>query len=169
MVQKLFRTRMFRTRFYGNLQRSPVALSICAPYIGKIPGFGNVYQLALFFAQQGGKRFTVVTGPPGKEGGSLKPYLAEAMSKLDIVDLHVRTSPTLHAKLYHLRFDDGRGVGYVGSANLTKGGLSRNDEIMREMIEASDEMEVFTRFQEFTGPGSMPYHLWRVQSSRRGS
>ena len=142
-------------------------LSICVPYIGSIPGFRNIYQLAIYFANQGGERFTVVTGPPGKKGGALPIDMAEAISKLDVVDLRVRTSPFLHAKIYHLRFRDGRSVGYIGSANLTKGGLERNDEVMGEMIEGIEAKTVLSCFQEFTGPGSVPYHLWRLQSAGR--
>ena len=166
-VRQLMRTRSFRRRLYGHLQGAPVDLSICVPYIGRIPGFRNIYHLAIYFAKQGGERFTVVTGPPGKEGGSLAPNMAEAISKLDVVDLRVRTSPFLHAKIYHLRFRDGRSVGYIGSANLTKGGLEGNDEVMGEMIEARETDAILSCFRQFTGPGSLPYHLWRLQSARR--
>ena len=166
-MKRLLRTRSFRRRLYGYLQSAPVDLSICVPYIGSIPGFRNIYQLAIYFANQGGESFTVVTGPPGKEGGSLPIDMAEAISKLDVVDLRVRTSPFLHAKVYHLRFRDGRSVGYIGSANLTKGGLERNDEVMGEMIDPIEAKKILSCFQEFTGPGSVPYHLWRLQSTRR--
>ena len=166
-MKQLLRTRSFRERFYGHLQGAPVDLSICVPYIGRIPGFGNIYRFAIYFAKQGGERLTVVTGPPGKDGGSLAPDMAEAISKLDVVDLRVRTSPFLHAKIYHLRFRDGRSVGYIGSANFTKGGLSRNDEVMGEMIEASETKKIMSCFQQLIGPGSLPYHLWRLQSARR--
>ena len=142
-------------------------LSICVPYIGNIPGFKNIFHLAIYFAKQGGERFTVVTGPPGKERGSLPIGMADAISKLDVVELRVRPSPFLHAKIYHLRFRDGRSVGYIGSANFTKGGLERNDEVMGEMIETSEAKTVLSCLQQFTGPGSVPYHLWRLQSARR--
>lgn len=170
---RLLRTKAFRQRLYGNLQRGPVDLVVCVPFIGRIPGFRNIYSLARYFKQQGGQRFRLITGPPvdakakTNDRGGLSEQLAGQLVRLEFFDLYIRKSPFLHAKLYHLRFDDGSGVAYIGSSNLTKGGLQDNDEVMGEIVRPAEEKRVAAQLRLLEGQGAISYQIWRYQTIGR--
>lgn len=164
---------MFRKRLYANLQRGPTDLTVCVPYIGQIPGFRNIFQLATYFERQGGKNLIVITGPPAKTAdqairqGRLSRQVAGLLAGLDFVELYVRSSPFLHAKLYHLRFPTGQGIGYIGSSNLTKGGLQDNDEVMGEIVNPAEERKVLAQLRQLAGHGAVAYHAWRRKTVTR--
>ena len=166
-MDRLLRTRAFRERFYSVLQRGPVSLSICVPYIGKIPGFGSVFHFATYFSNRGGQRFRLITGPPGSGRSRLSPELATKLAALDFLDLLIRSSPVLHAKLYHVQFASGAGIGYIGSANFTKGGLQDNDEVMAEIGKTDEERQVLAEIERLSGHGAIPFRAWRQQRVMR--
>lgn len=77
------------------------------------------------------------------------------------VEIFIRTSPYLHAKLYHLEYSKGYFRTFVGSANFTIGGLERNHELMAEMEGVGDASACHREIERMQlNQGAVPYAAW---------
>ena len=79
------------------------------------------------------------------------------------VDLRFRHSPPLHSKVYWFQYREGDEEAFVGSANMTTGGLSRNDETVARFLEAADITKVTRELDRLSGLGTLPFRLWRAR------
>ena len=159
-------TKLFRREFMQCIGRRPTATRVVSPFIGKLPAFQNILEFARDLLRSETSTFQVVTQPPGTGSNRLTHAQAEAIVRLG-VDLLVRSSPTLHSKIYHFRFADGGQTAFVGSANFTLGGFNRNDETMAMMMHAVHNHAVSVELDRLSGRGSTPYSLWKAQGQRK--
>lgn len=162
---RILPTRLFRLEFMQCIGRHPTAMRVVSPFIGKLPAFENIVEFARDLLRYETCTFQVVTQPPGSGSDRLTHTQAEAIVRLG-VDLLVRSSPTLHSKIYHFKFADDRQTAFVGSANFTLGGFNRNDETMAMMIHSVHNRAVRAELDRLSGRGSIPYSHWKAQSQK---
>lgn len=166
MKPKILHTRLFRQEFTACLSSLPCALWVAAPYVGKVPPFGSVVQLANFLFRRECEKFVLVTAPPQPEnkppqrgGGNLPSTEADLIAERG-VDLLIR--PGLHSKVYQFAFPDGARAAFVGSANFTAGGFERNDETVAFFREKADNDAVAREFERLAGFGAQEYTHWKT-------
>lgn len=156
-------TGKFRKSFYGLVSRRPARVRIAVPYVGKVPGFGSLADFARIVLRDDAS-MELITRPPGSEGGTITKAMAEVVVSLG-VDLVIRHKPPLHAKIYQVTFGDGSRTAYVGSANLSEGGLKRNDEAMALFHSAEENKRVEAELNRLSGYGAVPYRRWLANSA----
>lgn len=159
---KILHTREFREEFYRCMSRNPDRLRMAVPYITGIPGWEKPSQFSLHVAGNGCE-LSIVTGEPGGSGGVLSKEQADLMLAHG-VNLRIRTSPFLHAKIYQFVFPMGHRVAFVGSANFTMGGFTKNDEIVAFFSKKSDNDGVARQFERLEA-GGIDYHHWKVKEA----
>ena len=171
LTSKILSTRKFRESFYNQLSLSPKNVRIASPFVGKIPGFGTLANLARIILKEENVSMELITRPPDSDKATITEGMAEAVVALG-VELVVRHSPLLHSKVYQVTFENGSRAGYVGSANLTNGGLKQNDETMALFLSAEENHQIKLELDRLFGSGAVPYRLWKAkngfQSNRGG-
>ena len=159
------------------LSRAPLALRVVSPYIGKVPPFGSVAQLANFLFTRDCELFEIVTLPPSADDDPNRPEGTLRISEADIivsrgVDLLVR--PRLHSKVYQFLFPNGDRAAFVGSANFTARGFGHNDESMAFIYEETAKRDqsakdfnesVRQELERLSGHGSEDYTFWKIRRS----
>ena len=152
----ILQTKCFSRAFHHCISRLPSRMTFAVPYIGILPGWASIVE----FFRHGltyGSAITLVTRPPGTDGGTLDQQTARLIEQLG-VSLLVR--PRLHSKVYQFTFPEGDRNAFVGSANLSKGGFKLNDETVAH-FQAKDENDaVAAELRRLSGPGAVPYSLW---------
>ncbi len=159
MKPEILHTRLFRERVMECLSRRPLSLRMAAPYIGKIPSFGSIVELSRFLLSGGCERLQLITRPPNLESGTINLDEADLIVNLG-VDLILRGK--LHSKVYQFTFSEGDRAAFVGSANLTVGGLKRNDETIAFFSEKADTAAVAVELDRLSGPGAVEFTQWKV-------
>ena len=155
-------TKVFRSAFRKALKR-PCALTMVSPYITAFKPWTSILKFAQFFITRHEKPFTLITRPPGSTNSILS--LSEALNLSSMqVDLKIRTSPTLHSKIYFFEYDQGDYTAFVGSANLTRGGFEKNDETVAQFRSASHKPEIIAEITRLNGKGAFPFEYWRNQN-----
>lgn len=145
------------------VQRRPSSIRVVSPFIGDLPAFRNVVNFSREMLRYGNCSLQIVTQPPQDRKETLSFIQADSLVVLG-VDLLIRTSPWLHSKIYHFKFQDGDETAFVGSANFTLGGFDRNDETMAMMRDSIDNALVRSELERLSGRGSVPYHNWKALS-----
>ena len=153
--------------FLNSLSRELTSLSIVSPFVTALPGF----QSPLYFFQHLSMRLPeiqlqLVTRPPNDKKGQVLSWLeAEQIANIG-VELLIRPAPTLHSKVYYIKYRDGDGSSFVGSANFTRGGFERNDETIAFWRRGEDNYEVEKEVARLAGPGSVTFLQWKVRTRR---
>ena len=162
-------TRKFREKFLQCVGRSPISIRVVSPFIGSLPAFRDIVNFSRIVQRYGNCKFQLVTRPPTTSTDTLTQTQAEAIVRLG-VDLRIRKSPWLHSKIYYFEFREGNQTAFVGSANFTLGGFSRNDETMAMLRDSIDNKRVHAELERLSGRGAVPYSQWRAwgqQNKRR--
>lgn len=168
-VMDVHMTRKFRESFMSSFSEDISSMTLCSPYFDKLPNpFRNIVEFCRFVQSRSNSKIEIITGPPGRENTSLSLEFANALAVQD-VDIFVRTQPYLHAKFYHLEYVRGYFRSYVGSANFTRGGFERNDELVVEMVGSGDSSPVHREISRLRDVGSMPLNLWLVRNKPHGA
>ena len=125
---------------------------MAAPYIGgKLPlSPPTIMELTRNLLAQGCEEFQLITTPPSaprpRGDGQSDPIgirnlqipEADIMSGMDGFDLMIHKDRNLHSKVYQFVFPEGDRAAFVGSANLTLGGLKNNPESVAFFLEKED-------------------------------
>lgn len=160
-----FRDVYFTKDFYRRLLISlsePIReLVICTPYVGRLPKpWSDIYSFCLFQKRRGVDVIRLITRAPGTDREALTVETARQLAAAG-VELAIRTTPFLHAKLYHLEYRQGYFRTFIGSANFTIGGLRRNHELVAELEGVGDESPFHREIQRLLqGGGALTYHAW---------
>lgn len=132
--QDLHYTRSFRETFISSLSAPITSVVICSPFFDRLPNpFKDVLGFCFFLKRRGTERIQIITRPPGSNPQAMSLEVAKALAAED-VEIYIRSSPYLHAKVYHIEYARGYFRTFVGSANFTIGGLERNHEVVAEMF-----------------------------------
>lgn len=158
---EVYATRKFYKRFLSSFSEGVERVVICSPFFNKLPNpFDNVISFCRFLQQREVEQITIITRPPGCDNTAMT---AEIARLLDVqgIELIIRASPYLHAKMYHLEFKRGYFRSFVGSANFTIGGLEKNQEIMAE-VEGVGPVAPCQReiARLLNDNGAMTYPIW---------
>ena len=160
MSARILHTKLFRREFADCLSRHPVRLRFAVPYVGKTP-FGSVVDLCRDVLNRGCQRLQIVTLPPGSRTNVISVGDANLLVALGPeVDLLIR--PKLHAKVYYFGFSEGDDASFVGSANLSGGGLVKNDETVALFRAGADNMRVEAELDRMAGPGAFEFGQWKL-------
>ena len=84
------------------------------------------------------------------------------------VEVVVKVSPYLHAKLYHIEYRKGYFRSFVGSSNFTLGGLKRNHELVAEVEGVGENSPCHREIRRLVGGGAMSYTTWMAREMPRG-
>lgn len=132
--QEVYYTREFKKRFISSLSEGQIKNAvICSPYFDRLPKpFDDILGFCFFLRKRGAERIQVITRPPGDDKQAMTVDMAHRLAAED-VEIFIRTTPYLHAKLYHFEYERGNFRSFVGSANFTIGGFERNHELVTEI------------------------------------
>lgn len=132
-LQNVHFTRDFRNRFISSLSERISHAVICSPYFDRLPDpFKDIIGFCSFLSRRGTDSIHVVTRPPGCDPQAISIETAKILSTRG-VDIYVKVSPYLHAKIYHFEYEIGFFRTFIGSANFTLGGFQRNHEVVTEV------------------------------------
>lgn len=157
-------TRKFRESFYRHVSMGPTRIRIAVPFVGDVPGYGTLADFVRVVLRDERASMELITRPPETGESTIKAAMAAAVVALG-VELVFRPSPPLHAKVYQVTFPNGSRAAYVGSANLTAGGLKRNDEAMALLLSEEENKKVEVELDRLAGRGAVPYGHWRVKEA----
>lgn len=164
LKSEILATRKFRDSFYKHISLCPIRVRIAVPFIGKIPGFGNIANFARIILKENNVSMELITRPPDTDKATITEAMAEVVVDLG-VELLVRQSPPLHSKIYQVTFANGNRAAYVGSANLTDGGFNRNDETMALLMSVDENRKVELELDRLSRYGALPYRLWKTKNA----
>ena len=154
-------TREFYRRFLISLSEPISEIVICSPYFGKLPKpFDNIVSFCSLQITRGVDVIRVITGPPGADKTAMSIEAAKILA-VKGVEIFIRTSPYLHAKLYHIEYRKGYFRSFIGSSNFTLGGLKLNYELVTEMEGVGDNSPCHREIQRLLNTsGSVSYNAW---------
>lgn len=158
-------TRQFATHFRDCLARGPQELKIVSPFITAFPPYKRTSDFCVDAIKRGVSKILIVTRPPESDVATLTKIEADLLVN-NGVDLRIRTSPTLHSKIYVFLYEANRFAAFVGSANFTKGGFVDNDETVTFIQKLDDRLPVFREIERLEKQGAFPYSHWKTQSTR---
>lgn len=162
--QNVHGTKKFRARLIESLSEEIASITICSPYFGGLPQpFTNVLGFCTFLKRRSEPEITIITRPPSIDQSAITLEIARLLD-LDGVKLLIRSDPYLHAKLYHIRYAKGHFRAFVGSANFTRGGLERNDELMAELEGVGDTTPCDREVARLIGPGALSLQAWAAKT-----
>ena len=166
-VVEVLSTRYFKTTFIQSLSRHIVRIAIVSPFVTPVPGFQSTYdffrRLAVRLPEAS---MDLVTAPPHDHRNNVLSWQeAQLIAQLG-VRLMIRPSPTLHSKVYYVRYQEGDTSSFVGSANFTKGGFESNDETVAFWRRSGPDHQVEKELARLTGPGSFDLNQWAVMRQR---
>lgn len=162
--QDVLGTRKFRSRLIGSLSEEIASIAICSPYFGLLPQpFSNVLGFCTFLKRRSEPEITIITRPPSIDQSALTLEIARLLD-LDGVKLLIRSDPYLHAKFYHIRYVKGHFRSFVGSANFTRGGLEKNDELMAELEGVGNNTPCDREVARLIGPGALSLQAWAAKT-----
>lgn len=165
MAAEILQTKTFRQRFMHCVSHAPTTLRVVSPFIGELPVYKDIVNFCRFVQRFDDCTLQLVTRPPTPSTDTITLHEAEAIVKLG-VDLLIRTSPTLHSKIYYFEFKEGNHTAFIGSSNFTIGGFKRNDETMAMLRDRIDARKVRAELDRLSGRGSQPYLHWKAWSKQ---
>ena len=130
---ELYSTRQFYRRFLSSFSEGVERVVICSPFFYRLPRpFTDIISFCRFLQQREVSNVVIITRPPGSDRTAMTVATARFLDAQGI-EIIIRASPYLHAKMYHLEFRRGYFRSFIGSANFTLGGLERNQELVAEL------------------------------------
>lgn len=168
-VRDVHATRAFYRSFLASLSEPIREIVICSPYFGKLPKpFGDIVKFCELQRAKGVDQISVITRPPGGEPTAMSVGQAQRLSIND-VDVFVKISPYLHSKLFHIEYRKGYFKSFVGSANFTLGGFSRNHEVVAEMEGVGNNSPCHREITRLLTGGTMSYRAWLEKCMPEGT
>jgi phosphatidylserine/phosphatidylglycerophosphate/cardiolipin synthase-like enzyme len=158
---EVYATRKFYSRFISSFSEGVERVVICSPYFDKLPKpFNNIITFCRFLQQREVEKIVIITRPPGCDMTAMPRETARLLDAQGI-EMIIRATPYLHAKMYHLDFKRGYFRSFIGSANFTLGGLERNQEIVTE-VEGVGPLSPCQREIErmLSDNGAMTFPIW---------
>lgn len=167
---KVLATRGFAKLFWRLVGLGPSSLVVVSPFVGGFKMFPGVVEFTRYLLRGGDCAFTLVTRPPRKssvEGweGIITQADAEVMALLG-ARLVIRPKPLLHSKVYQFSLPSGKIVGFVGSANFSRGGFERNDESVAVFSGTEENLSLSAEIARLMGPGSTDYGDWLLSQGK---
>ena len=161
VFQNVYVAKDFYRRLLVSLSEPIRELVICTPYIGSLPKpWRDIVGFCLFQQKRGVDTLRLITRAPGADTEALPVATARLLAAAG-VDIAIRTSPFLHAKLYHLEYRKGYFRTFIGSSNFTLGGLQRNDELVAELEGVGNASPFHREIQRLLyGGGTLSYQGW---------
>lgn len=130
---EVYATNKFYSRFLSSFSEGVERVVICSPAFDTLPEpFNNVVGFCRFLQQRDVEKVVIITRPPGCDAAALPQETARFLDSQGI-DIVIRATPELNAKLYHLEFKRGWFRSFVGSADFTFSGLKTNQEVVAEV------------------------------------
>lgn len=167
-IQEVHYTKSFRRKFITSLSEVIDQVIICSPYFGSLPPpFNTLFDFCIGLKRRGVNNIQIITRPPGSDATALPIDLAQRLAKEDI-EIFIRTTPYLHAKLYHFEYSKGYFRSFVGSSNFTKGGFERNSELMTEMEGVGDSSPCHREIARLRDMGALTYAAWLARGLPAG-
>ena len=160
-LQDVHYTKKFYNRFLNSLSEPISEIVICSPFFGKLPKpFDDIVSFCTFVIKRGVDVIRVITRPPGIDDTAM-PIEAAKTLMINGVEIYIRTSPYLHAKLYHIEYQKGYFRSFIGSSNFTLGGFKRNYELVTEMEGVGDNSPCHREIQRLLNQnGVVSYDTW---------
>lgn len=166
--QNLYHTREFKRRFISSMSSSISHAVICSPFFDKLPSpFDDVAGFCRFLNLRGTDSIHIITRPPGSDAQAMTKEMARLLSAQG-VEIFIRSTPYLHAKLYHFEYEQGTFRTFVGSANFTMGGFERNHEIMTEMEGVGKTTPCHIEIARLSQMGALTYNAWVARGQPEG-
>jgi phosphatidylserine/phosphatidylglycerophosphate/cardiolipin synthase-like enzyme len=167
-VLEVHYTKSFRRKFISSLSEPIDRVVICSPYFDQLPApFSTVFDFCISLRRRGVESIQIITRPPGADKTALPVELAQKLAAED-VEIFIRTSPYLHAKLYHFEYSKGYFRSFVGSSNFTKGGFERNTELMTEMEGVGDRSPCHREIARLRDMGALTWAAWIARGRPSG-
>ena len=158
---EILHTRKFARQFRQQILLNPTFIRIAVPFLGNVPGYGTLADFVRIALRSGGTSMDLITRQPGQNDGTITTQMADVIVALG-VNLLIRKTPLLHSKVYQVGFADGRRASFVGSSNLSTGGLKTNDETMALLLSVEENQKVKLELDRLTDFGAMPYTQWKA-------
>jgi phosphatidylserine/phosphatidylglycerophosphate/cardiolipin synthase-like enzyme len=152
--------------FFGSVAQNPVALTVVAPYIDRLPGYASAVDFLLQIAARHDIEIQVVTGAPDSGQGTITMADAERLDRNGI-DIRIRVNPFVHAKIYYIRYREQGYRAFIGSSNFTMGGFERNDECVAVFAEQRDRPDLERRISNLVMYGAYPLRMWKANPKFR--
>ncbi|MDR7145564.1 phospholipase D family protein [Rhizobium sp. BE258] len=167
--QEVYYTREFKKRFFSSLSDEIKHAVICSPYFDKLPKpFEDIMGFCLFLKKRGAQTIHVITRPPGDDKQAMTVEMAHRLAAEEI-EIFIRTTPYLHAKMYHFEYVRGNFRSFVGSANFTMGGFERNHELVTEIEGVGETSPCHREIQRMQAiGGAMPFAAWIARGQPAG-
>jgi phosphatidylserine/phosphatidylglycerophosphate/cardiolipin synthase-like enzyme len=166
--QDLHHTRSFRNSFISALSDPIESIVICSPFFDGLPEpFKDIFGFCAFMQRRGTEKIQIITRPPGCDRQAMTLETAKSLAAHD-VEIFIRKSPYLHAKMYHFEYMRGNFRSFVGSANFTLGGFERNYEIVAEMHGAGKASPCHREIAQMQSTGAVTFQAWIQQGQPRG-
>ena len=164
--QDIHHTREFKKKFLSSFSDAIDRLVICSPYIGKLfKPFNDIFEFCRQQKLRGTREIQLITSPPRTgSDSSISKEVANNLA-LEGVEIFFRSSPTLHAKLYHFDYDKGYFRSFVGSSNFSLGGFENNYELVAEIEGVGVDTPFHREINRLMGPGALPYQNWVENTS----
>lgn len=166
--QNLYHTREFRKRFISSMSPAISHAVICSPFFDKLPHpFGDVLGFCKFLNIRGTSSIHIITRPPGSDPQAMTRETAKLLSAQG-VEIFIRATPYLHAKMYHFEYEQGFFRTFVGSANFTMGGFERNHELVTEMEGVGTTSPCHVEIARMAQTGALTYNAWVARGQPEG-
>jgi hypothetical protein len=166
--QNLYHTREFKKRFISSMSSAISHAVICSPFFDKLPSpFGDVVGFCKFLNVRGTNSIHIITRPPSSDPQAMTRDVAKLLAAQG-VEIFIRATPYLHAKLYHFEYEQGTFRTFVGSANFTLGGFERNHELVTEMEGFGKSSPCHTEIARMSQIGALTYNAWVARGQPEG-
>ena len=144
-----------------------LSLSIVSPFVTPIRGFNSTHEFfRQILARMPDVSISLVTSPPSDTQNNVLSWQEADLIDALGVQLIIRSSPTLHSKIYYIRYREGDTSCFLGSANFTRGGFEGNDETVALWRRSSDDPQVEREMARLQGPGSFTLIQWKVKTKK---
>ena len=158
--QDVHYTSSFHKRFLASLSDQIDRIVICSPYFDRLPApFHDLLHFCILQQRRDVKQIQIITRPPGADNTALTGAMAREVARLG-VEIFVRNSPYLHAKIYHFDYDKGYFRSFIGSSNFTLGGFRRNYELVAEIEGVGTRSPCHREIERAQNKGALPYQSW---------
>ena len=165
---EVLHTRQFRKTFLGSLSRDIQSIFVVSPFVTPIRGFKSTYD---FFSRLSVRipeiSMTLVTMPPSDLHNNVLSWQEADLIAHMGVHIVIRSSPTLHSKIYYVRYRQGDTRSFIGSANFTRGGFEGNDESVAFWRRGGSDLQLEKELARLTGPGSFDLTQWKIRTRKK--
>ena len=167
--QEVYYTREFKKRFISSFSEAIDRMVICSPYIGRLfSPFNSILEFCRTQISRGTREIQIITCPPGSGNSTISKETARHLESQG-VEIFIRMSPNLHAKLYHFEYIKGYFRSFVGSSNFSLGGFENNHELVAEIEGVGENTPFHREIDRLLGKGTQPYRNWIITNASLGS